>query len=143
MITAITPIVDEPHHDTWFYKALRWQVHNADDAMDLVSSHRAQAAKARAHILASTDCFHSSQTAALWEGRACNHDEVAAVCERHAARLRATTPYQTVTSRLIDALEALLRTFDDGEDGSGGLHSAVITPEHHARIEALLDRVRI
>ncbi len=89
MSTAETTIADEPAAATPFCKALRWRVHGPEEALSIAATHRGRAADARSGIPDVIDNFLDSCKAASLEQRACRHDEIAAVCERHAARLRA------------------------------------------------------
>lgn len=73
--------------DTPFHRALRWRVHDPEEAMGLAASHRRQAAEARMCIPASIDSFRDRSRAAYLQQRAADHEEIAAVCERHAAEL--------------------------------------------------------
>jgi hypothetical protein len=89
MSTAETTIADEPAAATPFCKALRWRVHGREEALSIAVTHRGRAADARSGIPDVIDNFLDRCKAASLEQRACRHDEIAAVCERHAARLRA------------------------------------------------------
>ena len=89
MSTTETTIADEPAAATPFCKALRWRVHGPEEALSIAATHRGRAADARSGIPDVIDNFLDSCKAASLEQRACRHDEIAAVCERHAARLRA------------------------------------------------------
>ena len=48
----------------------------------------------------------------------------------------------SIDRELLEALEALLAEFDDGEGGGTSLHLATITAERHAEIRALIARRR-
>ena len=61
--------------DTWFCKALRWRVFDPDEALGIAATHRRRAAEARLR--------HEG-----WEAQAGRHDQMAAICEAHAAVLR-------------------------------------------------------
>ena len=89
MSTAETTIADEPAAATPFCKALRWRVHDPAEALSIAATHRSRAADARSGIPAVIDGFLDRCKASGLEQRACCHDEIAAVCERHAARLQA------------------------------------------------------
>lgn len=88
MDTRTTPLDHEPAKDTPFYQALLWRVHDPEEAVHIARTHRRHAAEARACI---PDVIRNHQqqcVAAGVEQRARSHEEIAAVCERHAARLR-------------------------------------------------------
>jgi len=89
MSTTETTIADEPAAATPFCKALRWRVHDPEEALSIAATHHRRAAEARSGIPDVIDNFLDRCKAAGLEQRACCHDEIAAVCERHAARLRA------------------------------------------------------
>ena len=91
MSTAETMIADEPAAATPFCKALRWRVHDPAEALSIAATHRGRAADARSGIPAVIDGFLDRCKASSLEQRACCHDEIAAVCERHAARLQTAT----------------------------------------------------
>jgi len=84
-----TTAADEPAAATPFCKALRWRVHDPEEALSIAATHHRRAAEARSGIPDVIDNFLDRCKAAGLEQRACCHDEIAAVCERHAARLRA------------------------------------------------------
>ena len=63
--------------DTPFCKALRWRVHHSDEALVIAATHRRRAAEARLRQPG-------------WEVQATRHDQMAAICETHAAALAAT-----------------------------------------------------
>lgn len=90
MNTPETPIAAEPAADTPFCKALRWRVHDPAEALHIAAAHRRRAAKARDAIPAAIGSFRDRCRANGLEQRACQHDELAAVCEQHAANLQAT-----------------------------------------------------
>ena len=77
----------DPICRTPFGKALRWRVHNSDEAFNLAASHRSKAAEARREIPADTSDFYAWSRARGLEQRARHYDELAETCERHAARL--------------------------------------------------------
>lgn len=89
MDTAETTIADEPAAAAPFCKALRWRVHDPEEALSIAATHRGRAAKARSGIPPVTCSFLDRCVATSLEQRACRHEEIAAVCERHAARLQA------------------------------------------------------
>jgi len=60
--------------DTPFCEALRWRVHDADEALGIAATHRGRAADARLR--------HPG-----WKIQATCHDQMAAICEAHAAAL--------------------------------------------------------
>ena len=60
--------------DTPFYKALRWRVHDPDEALEIAATHRRRAAEER--------LGYPGQ-----EVQAARHDRMAAICEEHAATL--------------------------------------------------------
>lgn len=80
---------DEPAKDTRFYKILRWQVYNPAEALDYAAGHHRRAAEARSRIPDPIRSYRDQSQARWLESVACGHEEVAAVCERHAARLQA------------------------------------------------------
>ncbi len=88
-VATITPAEDELAKDTAFYKALRWRVRDPEEALFIAGTHRRRAAEARSGVPAVIDGYQDQCRAWGLEGVACRHDEIAAVCERHAARLRA------------------------------------------------------
>ena len=61
--------------DTWFCKVLRWRVFDPDEALGIAETHRRRAAEARLR--------HAG-----WEAQAARHDQMAGICEAHAAALR-------------------------------------------------------
>lgn len=61
--------------DTWFCKALRWRLFDPDEALGIAATHRRRAAEARLRHPGS-------------EAQAARHDQMAAICECHAATLR-------------------------------------------------------
>lgn len=96
MSTTETTIADETRADdeepaagTRFYKALHWQVYDPEEALWIAATHRRRAAEARSGIPVIVDTYQRRCMAAGLEQRACREEEIAAVCERHAARLRA------------------------------------------------------
>ena len=89
MNTAETTIADEPAAATLFCKALRWRVHDPEEALSIAAKHRSRAAEARSGILPVTGNLLDRCVAAGLEQRAFRHEKIAAVCERHAARLQA------------------------------------------------------
>ena len=62
--------------DIWFCKALRWRVHDPDEARHIAASHRNHAIR-----------FRSGHPG--WEPQAARHDQMAAICEEHATALNA------------------------------------------------------
>ena len=89
-MTALNaPPDDEPAKDTPFYKALVCRVHHPDETLHIAATHRHRVAEARAGIPAEIETYQDQCRAALLNGRAENHDAIAAVCLRHAARLQA------------------------------------------------------
>ncbi len=92
-MTAPTPTPDdEPAKDTPFYKALRCRVFDPDEARHIAATHRHKAAEARNGLPGTIESFQDRCRAAMLECRARNHDEIVAVCLRHAARLEAAVP---------------------------------------------------
>lgn len=89
MNTADTTIADEPAAAAPFCKALRWRVHDPEEALSIAATHRGRAAEARSGIPPVTSSFLDRCLAMSLEQRGCRHQEIAAVCERHAARLQA------------------------------------------------------
>ncbi len=74
--------------DTPFCKALRWRVHEPEEALWIAATHRTRAREARSAIPARIDnCSDRSRALGL-EGRAASRDQMAAICEQHAASLR-------------------------------------------------------
>jgi hypothetical protein len=90
MITDIAESIDAVWH-TPFGKALRWRVHDADEARSIAASHRRQAAEARDAIPFRATEFRARGQAAGLEHRALRHDEIAKVCEQHATNLMKLT----------------------------------------------------
>jgi len=84
-----TTPADEPAAATPFCKALRWRVHDPEEALSIAATHHRRAAEARSGIPDVIDNFLDRCKAAGLEQRAYCHEEIAALCERHAARLRA------------------------------------------------------
>ena len=91
MDAPATLLDDEPAKDTWFYQSLSWRVHDPDEALHIAATHLRHAAEARACIPDVIRNHHQQCVAAGAEQPARNHDEIVAVCERHAARLRLKT----------------------------------------------------
>lgn len=89
MDAPATLLDDEPAKDTWFHQSLSWRVHTVDEALHIAATQRRHAAEARARIPDPIRNYHQQCVAAGAEQRARNHDEIAAVCERHAARPKA------------------------------------------------------
>jgi len=87
MNTHPMPPDDEPARDTPFCKALRCRVHTADEAFAIAATHRRRAAEARSSMPAVIESHQDRCRATALEQRALNHDEIVAVCLRHAARL--------------------------------------------------------
>ena len=102
MSMTCTTTAADPSYDTHFYKVLRWRVHNPEEALALANSHRAQAADARASKPVSIDSFYDQSRDAGCESRASTHDEMADICERHAANL------QDVAATSVDAPASLV-----------------------------------
>lgn len=69
-----TNLTDPEIANTPFRKALRWRVHDPDEALGIAATHRKRAAEARLR--------HPG-----WEVQAARHDQMAAICEAHAAAL--------------------------------------------------------
>jgi len=90
-VATMTPAEDEPAKDTAFYKALCWRVRDPEEAVFIARTHRRRAAEARSGIPAVIEGYQDQCRAWGLEGVACRHDEIADVCERHAARLRAAS----------------------------------------------------
>lgn len=91
MDAPATLLDDEPAKNTWFYQSLSWRVHDPDEALHIAATHRRHAAEARTCIPDVILNYQQQCVAAGAEQRAGNHDEIVAVCERHAARLRLKT----------------------------------------------------
>ena len=83
---------------TPFGKALRWRVHDADEARSIAASHRRQAAEARGAIPFPATDFRARSQAAGLEHRASQHDELAEVCEQHATNLMKLTRSEGATT---------------------------------------------
>ena len=81
--TANGPTAD----DTPFHRALRSRVYDVEEAMSLAASHRRQAAEARMSIPEAIDSLRDQSRALGLEQRAAKHEEIAVVCEQHAAEL--------------------------------------------------------
>jgi hypothetical protein len=75
--------------DTPFHKALRWRVHDPDEALAISATHRRRAAEARCAIPDPIRDFRGQSQAAGLHRRAQSHDEIAELCERHAEELAA------------------------------------------------------
>lgn len=73
--------------DSPFHKALRWRVHDPDEALAIAASHRRQATEARCAIPDPIHDFRAQSQAAGLRHRARCHDEIAEVCGRHAEEL--------------------------------------------------------
>lgn len=80
---------DEPAKDTHFYEVLRCWVGDPLDALRLAATHRTHADEIRRGKPAVIDSFQDRSRFLALESGAWHHEEVAAVCERHAARLQA------------------------------------------------------
>ncbi len=80
--------------DTSFHKALRWRVHDPDEALAIAASHRRQATEARCAVPDPIRDFRAQSQAAGLQHRAQCHDEIAEVCERHAEELAALSQSQ-------------------------------------------------
>lgn len=91
MSTMPDPLANEPAKDTPFCIALRWRVHDLQEALSIAATHRARAAEARSGLPPAVGSFQARSRALGLETRAARHDEMAAVCERHAARLGAAS----------------------------------------------------
>lgn len=90
-------ILDETA-DTPFCKALRWRVHDPEEALWIAATHRTRAREARSAISARIDNFSDRSRALDLQGGAASHDQMAAICEQHAANLRIAIAAQAVTS---------------------------------------------
>jgi len=88
MISGETTIKDDAA-TTPFGKALRWRVHDPEEALGIAATHRARAAEARAAVPGHIASFRTRSQALGLEMRANRHDEMAEVCEQHAASLQA------------------------------------------------------
>lgn len=73
MIICTDP-TDPEIADTAFCKALRWRVHDPDEALGIAATHHRRAAEVRLR-------------GPGWEIQAARHDQMAAICEEHAAAL--------------------------------------------------------
>jgi hypothetical protein len=71
-----------------FVKALRWRVYDPEEAFWIAASHRFHAAEARSAVPQSIECYRDQCLAANLESRAEVHEQLAAICEQHASRLR-------------------------------------------------------
>jgi len=91
VVTIIPPAEDAPAKDTAFYKALCWRVRDPEKALFIAGTHRRRAAEARSGVPAVIESYQDQCRAWGLEGVACRHDEIADVCERHAARLQAAS----------------------------------------------------
>ena len=88
MISGETTIKNDAA-TTPFCKALRWRVHDPEEALWIAATHRARAGEARAAMPAHVASFPTHSQALGLEVRADRHDELAEACERHAASLQA------------------------------------------------------
>lgn len=73
-MSICTNLTDPEIAYTPFCKALRWRVHDVDEALGIAATHRMRAADERLRHPA-------------WEIQATRHDQMAAICEAHAAAL--------------------------------------------------------
>ena len=73
-MSVCTKATDPEIADTPFCKALRWRVHHADEALGIAATHHRRAAKARLRFPG-------------WKIQATSHDQMATICEAHAAAL--------------------------------------------------------
>lgn len=73
-MSICTSSADPEIADTPFCKALRWRVYDPDEALGIAATHRRGAAEARLRQPG-------------WEIQATRHDQMAAICEAHAAAL--------------------------------------------------------
>ena len=71
---SATPLADE-HRETRFVKAVRWRIHDPEEAEHVARSHDGHAARVRGH-------------APAMRGEAEQHDLMAAICREHAQALR-------------------------------------------------------
>ncbi len=94
MATDDARILDETA-DTPFCKALRWRVHDPEEALWIAATHRTRAREARSSAPANSDNFYDRSRALGLEGRAASHDQLAAICEQHAANLRVAIAART------------------------------------------------
>ena len=78
--------------DTPFHRALRWRVHDPEEALWIAASHRRQAAEARACIPDPIGSFRDESRALGLEQRAVHHEEIATNCEQHASDIAVTDP---------------------------------------------------
>ena len=83
------PPEDEPARDSQCYRVLRVHVVDPGEALSLAANHRWRAAEARRGIPDPIECHRDRCRANWFEGIALEHEGIAAVCERHATRLRA------------------------------------------------------
>ena len=91
MDTTETTSADHPAAATPFHKALRWRVHDPEEALSIAATHRRRAAEARSNIPPLTRGILDRCMATSLEQRACRHNEIVAVCEQHARCLRDAT----------------------------------------------------
>jgi hypothetical protein len=89
MISGETTIKNDAA-TTPFCKALRWRVHDPEEALWIAATHRARAAEARAAVPGHVASFRTRSQALGLEMRANRYDEMAAACERHAGSLQAS-----------------------------------------------------
>ena len=83
------PPEDEPARNSQCYRVLRAHVFNPEEALSLAANHHWRAAEARRAIPDRIECHRDRCRANWFAGIALEHDQIAAVCERHAARLQA------------------------------------------------------
>jgi hypothetical protein len=90
-MNGLTEVTNRNHNDgdnTPFSKALRWRVHDPEEALGIAATHHRRAAEARARKPVTVDSFQDQSAAAWQDRRAAAHDAMAEACERHAATLR-------------------------------------------------------
>ena len=90
-------LIDPELAATPFYKALRWRVHDPEDALWIAATHRRHAADARSQT-AAIESFRDWSRATGLESQASQHDEMARLCERHAADLQGGATLQSPES---------------------------------------------
>ncbi len=81
--------------DPPFCKALRWRVHDPEEALWIAATHRTRAREARGAIPARIDNFYDRSRVLGLEGRAASHDQLGAICEQHASNLRVAIAART------------------------------------------------
>lgn len=77
-MTVCTDPTDPEIADTAFCKALRWRVHDPNEALNIAATHHSRATEVRLR-------------GPGWEIQAARHDQMAAICETHAAALVTAT----------------------------------------------------